>query len=447
MATSSIFSGSSRFANDFSQIIDRSVALAALPITQLGSQRAKLEGQSTALTSLGSSVSSLRSAISAISAARAAMKVSSSDGAILGATALNTALPGTYRVEVVSVGSRTTSASNATLPAVKDYLKQNISSAASFKLTVGSTSFSIRPKANTLASLVEALNANEGYGVQAVIVNEGSSAAPNYKLSVQGTRLGPLTIQIEEDVVGGKSLLSAGVIGSLATYRINGEPAGSTLTSNVANGLPIAPGLSIDLLKTGTADVVVSRDKQKASASVAGLANAYNTLMGELDKNRSDSSSPLNSHSVLTSIAYSLRRLMNYTSALGTVKTTEQLGFSFSDKGVLSFDSAKFEALSPSAVNEFLGSTEKSGFLALAEQAIASIDNKDTGLLPSNLVSVRNQIDQTDRQVIANQERVELLKQRLAAQMAAADALIGQMEQQVSYMNGLFESMRINARS
>jgi flagellar hook-associated protein 2 len=359
---------------------------------------------------------------------------------------LNTTLPGTYRIEVVSVGSRTTAASNPTLPVVSDYLQQNISSASAFNLTVSGATFSIVPKANTLASLAEALNANENYGVQAVIVNEGSTAAPNYKLSVQSKSMGPVVIQIDEQGAGGQSLLSAGVLGSLASYRINGEPAGAPLTSDVATGVSIAPGLKVDFLKAGTSDVVVSRDQQKASASLANVATAYNKLMAELDKNRGDSTSPLNSHSVLNGVAYALRRFMNHT-AVGAVKSTEQLGFTFDDKGILSFDSSKFEALSTSAVAEFLGSAAQPGFLALAEQAIAGIDAKDTGLLPSSLTSVRNQIAETDRQVIANQERVELLKQRLAAQMAAADALIGQLEQQVNYMNGLFESMRINARS
>jgi flagellar hook-associated protein 2 len=294
--------------------------------------------------------------------------------------------------------------------------------------------------------LVEALNGNESYGVQAVIVNEGSTAAPNYKLSVQSKALGPIPIQINEQGEGGQSLLSAGVLGSPASYRINGEPAGAPLTSDVAAGVSVAPGLKVDFLRAGTSDVVVSRDKQKASASLASVATAYNKVMAELDKNRSDSTSPLNGHSVLSSVAYALRRFMNYRSS-GAVKSTEQLGFTFDDKGVLSFDSAKFEALSASAVTDFLGSAANPGFLALAEQAIAAIDAKDTGLLPSSLMSLRNQISETDRQVVANQERLEILKQRLAAQMAAADALIGQLEQQVNYMNGLFESMRINARS
>jgi flagellar hook-associated protein 2 len=211
-------------------------------------------------------------------------------------------------------------------------------------------------------------------------------------------------------------------------------------------GVSVAPGLTVDFIRAGTSDIVVSRDTQKASASLANVATSFNRVMAELDKNRADSASPLNSHSVLNAVAYALRRFMNYTST-GALKSSEQLGFTFDDKGVLSFDSAKFEALSSSAVADFLGSAAQPGFLALAEQAIAGIDAKDTGLLPSSLTSVRNQIAETDRQVVANQERLELLKQRLAAQMAAADALIGQLEQQVGYMNGLFESMRINARS
>src|SRR5688572_29533611 len=120
MASSTIFSGSSRYAADFSQVIERSVAIASLPITQLGAERVRLSGQETALASLARTVSSLRSAVTAVDTARSALSVASSDGATVGASAELTALPGSYTVEVVSTGSRTTAGSSESLPTVSD---------------------------------------------------------------------------------------------------------------------------------------------------------------------------------------------------------------------------------------------------------------------------------------------------------------------------------------
>jgi flagellar hook-associated protein 2 len=445
MATSTIFSGSSRYANDFSQVIERSVALAALPITQLASQRTALSDQSTALSDLAGLVSSFRTALGGAGSAVTAMKVSSSDGASVSASASETALAGSYSIQVLSTGSRSVSSSADTLPAVTDYAVQNISSATAFRLTVDGSTHTFSPSGNSLASLAEAINADSSYGVQAAIVNLGSASAPNYKLSLQSTRLGPIGMQLEALGETPEMLLDEISQGALATYRINGQPSGSPLTSAMATQVPVSPGLTIDLLKEGSSEVVVQRDTSKLTSALANFASMYNKLMSEVDKHRGQSNGPLGGHSVLSTIANSLRRLTGYTSN-GTIKSIEQLGFSFSDSGVLSFDAAKFETLSPSSVTEFLGSKQGGGLIASAESILGMIDS-EAGVIPSTLKSVRDQIAETDRQVVANQERLELLKQRLANQMAEADALIGMMEQQVSYMTGLFEAMRANARS
>jgi hypothetical protein len=47
-----------------------------------------------------------------------------------------------------------------------------------------------------------------------------------------------------------------------------------------------------------------------------------------------------------------------------------------------------------------------------------------------------------DARIAAEQERVDQTRARIEAQIAAADALIATMEQQVNYFNGLFEAMR-----
>ena len=167
------------------------------------------------------------------------------------------------------------------------------------------------------------------------------------------------------------------------------------------------------------------------------MAAAYNSVVAEIDQSRGASDSALNGHTILSTVSQALRRL---TSSL------PDLGFSFSDKGVLSFSSTKFEAKAPDEALALIGSSEE-GFLAAANDILDMIDDGSTGLLPSTTTSIKDQIASTDRQINVNQERIELLRERLAAQMAASDALIGMLEQQVSYMNNLFESMRLNNES
>jgi hypothetical protein len=47
-----------------------------------------------------------------------------------------------------------------------------------------------------------------------------------------------------------------------------------------------------------------------------------------------------------------------------------------------------------------------------------------------------------DRRINAEQERIDRLESDLTARMAAADATIAMLEQQVTYFTGMFETMR-----
>jgi flagellar hook-associated protein 2 len=436
MASSTIFSGSSRYAADFAQVIERSVAIASLPLTQLGSQRSRLSDQESAVASLAKSVSSLRSAVKAVDTAKFAISVSTSDGAAVGANADLEALPGKYTVQVLSTGSRTTSTTNDSLPKVSDYLTQNISTADSFTLYVNSSTYTITPTANNLAALAAAINEEPATGVQAVVLNLGTASNPDYRISVQSTTLGPVSLQLEENDSDPQSLLTGVAQGTFASYRINGQPVGSPIDSATASQIEIAPGVKVDLLKAGTSDIVVQRDSNKLSSALTGLAAAYNSVVAEIDRSRGASDSPLNGHSILSTLSQVLRRL---TAGL------PDLGFSFSDKGVLSFSSAQFGSQPSSDALRLIGSLQQGGFLAEANEALDMIEADSTGLLPTTTTSIKSQIAETDRQIAANQDRLDLLRQRLATQMAASDALIGMLEQQVSYMTNLFESMRRDA--
>lgn len=446
MSSAAIFSGSSRFASDFGSIMERSVAIASLPLTQFTTEKANLGNQASALTSLTGKLSSLRAAFAALDDAKSALAVSVSSGSILSASAASNALPGNYTVDVISVGSRTNTASSGTLPVVTNPAAQSISTAATFTLAVDSTSYTIAPAAGTLDALAAAINSHATAGLQAVVVNLGSSSSPNYRLSVQSTKLGPVAIQLTEIGGGGQSLLTQISSGSLATYQINGQPSGSSLSSDVAAGVEIAPGLTIDLLQAGEADVVVKHDVSKVTGALSSLVNAYNSLVSEIDKHRGEDGGALSGESVISSLSRSLTGLFAYESAT-VVRNSTALGLTYDDKGVLSFDLTQFNSCDYDEVLSFLGDSDGAGLLAGAEQILSQLDDSSSGVVPLASQSLTDRIASTDKLIAANEDRIELLRQRLAAQMAAADALIGSLEQQVTYMNNLFEAMRINAQS
>ena len=77
-----------------------------------------------------------------------------------------------------------------------------------------------------MATLVTAINTQAGTQVNATMVNVGSSTSPDYRLSMQGTQLGDLPIQLND---GSMNLETQQVQGGLASYQVNGS---STVAQN-----------------------------------------------------------------------------------------------------------------------------------------------------------------------------------------------------------------------
>ena len=199
MSTSSIFTGASRYATDFQSVIDRSVAIASLPLSQLQTQKATLSSESSALSSVDSKVAALQAAIKNVGTAMSSgtYRPSVSDSDVLSSTLTSGSMAGTYRIHVTNMGSQSSGMSKDGLTAVADPAKSGISQYDSYTLTVSGTSYSINPASNTLSELAKAIN-DSGAGVLATIINTGTSAAPNYQLAIESNKLGADTIQLTE---------------------------------------------------------------------------------------------------------------------------------------------------------------------------------------------------------------------------------------------------------
>ena len=113
-----IFSGNSRYASDFQTVINRSVAIASLPLQQLSNNKLVLQDQSTALTGLDNKFASLQSALGSIESATGLSSYSSSvsNGSVVKANISSGAMEGTYTVEVTSLGSFSNTMSRDGLP-------------------------------------------------------------------------------------------------------------------------------------------------------------------------------------------------------------------------------------------------------------------------------------------------------------------------------------------
>lgn len=446
---STIFSGNSRYASDFQSVIDRSVAIASLPLAQLNNTKLALTNEATALTSLQTKLTNFQSAVEKIGAALGSNSLQTTlvPSGPVSASVSEGAGEGTYTIEVTSLGSYANTMSNNTLTTVADPAKDNLTASTSLTLTVGAKSFQLTPAGGSLNDLVSSINA-AGAGVRASIVNVGSTSSPSYRLSVQNSALGDVPIQLND---GSQDLLSTLSPGALATYKVNGL---NTEVESDSRTVTLAPGLTITLAQKSEEGKPTTIDIQRTNFSLQNalqsFADSYNAIVTELDLHRGSAKGALSGSAAVTSAASVLRTLGTYTTASGDISTLTNLGLEFSKEGKLSLNTTLFSQATGddfSAVTTFLGSADKEGFLKFAGDTMDGLLDSEKGSFPSLINSVNNQITRQNALIDDNQQRISALQTSLESQMAAADAMIASLEQQATYMNNLFDSMRAASES
>lgn len=441
MSTSPIppptFNGSSKYASDFQQVLTRAVSIASLPLQQLQNGEITLTQQETALGGLQSNFSSLQSAIQGLGSAQAAMSASVSNSSTISASASSTALPGTYSVQVTSLGSSTTTLSNAGTPAVTDPTTGNISSSSTFSLTLNGTAHTITPSGSSLQALASAIN-NAGLAVQATIVNVGSGSSPDYRLSIASNNLAPDTIQLND---GSSNLLTTLSAGAAATYQVDGL---STSIQSSSRQITLSPGLTVNLLQANVGQwvtVTVAPNTGALSSGLSSFAAAYNAAVDAVGQQHGQNAGPLAGDSLITSLGQALQAVSLYTGSSGSVTSLADLGLSLDPTtGHLSLNATQLNNQSIAAIQQFLGSATSGGFLQAATSAMTSAADSSSGLIQGNVSSIQAELNRQNDLIAQEQDRVNTLQANLQQQLAAADAAIAVLQQQVTMMSDLFQA-------
>lgn len=455
MSTSSgaIFNGSSRFSADFQNVVTRTIGIASLPMMHMQNVKNDLGSQFTGLSSLDAKVTLLQSALSTLSSGlgSASYAASVSDATMVRASASSGVREGTYSIDVTSFGSVANAVGKASGPGIQlvtDPSTQNISVDGTFQLYLNLAPFTITPASNNLNALADAISQSTA-GLQATVVNLGSTDSPDYRLSIQSTKFAANAIQLKDSA--NNELLDQPVPGSPVKYKPNG---GAEVTSSTRSAT-LTPGLTVDLLKANAADVAttitVTRNTSAVTKSLAALVSAYNGVVSEVDSNRGSGTGVLKGNSILSSVTDALRKITGYSSGSSGLSSLTALGLSFDkDTQLLTFDAAVFSAATSANVaglSAFLGSATTGGFLKTATDAMTSLEDSTSGILKTNLASVQKQITTQSEKIAKEQERIDQLTKDTQARMAAADALISAMEQQAGFFTNLFQSMSEAAKN
>src|SRR5687767_989329 len=133
--TSTLFTGASRYSSDFTAVIERSVGIASLSLTQMQQGRMRSGDEVSALRSIESRVVALQATIKAIedSVGASAWQATSSDASGVRASSAEGVSAGSYTANVTSLGSYSTAVGKTS---VADPSAGNFVGAATTKLTL-----------------------------------------------------------------------------------------------------------------------------------------------------------------------------------------------------------------------------------------------------------------------------------------------------------------------
>jgi len=436
--------GSSTFATDLQNSVNRALQIASLPMQTLQADQSTADSHISELSQLGGLFSSLQTSLQSLAsgAGSNAMSASVADPSVLQANLSGSPLPGTYTVDVLNPGSESSAMSNPTSTPVTDPSSQNISPSTQFTLTVNGQTYNIQPPApaQSLNSLATAINSS-GAPVTAVVVNIGSPSSPDYRLVIQSTNLGNVPIQLNDGPNNtGTNLMSSLATGTDGSYTVNGQPPAG-ISTNTAT-VTVAPGLNVTIQNAGTTSITVSPSLGSVTSALSSFVNAFNAAVSEVQKNFGTNGGALVGDSAVLSMQQALNQLASYTAPSGSVTSLSQLGVEFTQQGALTFNQSAISNLSSSQINgalSFLGDPNSGGFLQFATTTLNSITDPSTGIVASETQTLQNQVQQDQQKITTDQQQLNQLQQNLQSQMAAANALIATLQQQSSFLQGMFQ--------
>jgi len=436
------FNGTSQFAADLKNAISRAVTIASLPIAQLQDQVNLLTQQQTAYQGLNSDITNVSLAIENIRTAIGAnsYSVTSASTSVATANVALGALQGTYSLNVLDAGSHTEAMSNDGLAQVTDPTRLNLAAGTSFQLSVNGVQTTINLTTASLNALAKGIN-SANVGVNATVINIGSTASPDYRLSLEST--GTQDVPIDLTGSDGTSLVTVQEHGAEACYQVNGQPPAGIFSTT--QNIKLASGVTATIVGAGSTTITVNRDSSALGTALNGLVSAYNSAVLDLSRYHGQGGGVLSGQSEIFDLESELRSLVNFWGGTGSATSLTSLGLSFNQSGQLTLDSSSLASASMADIDTFFGDGSTPGFLLHAESVLNGINDPVSGTLTAAINQTNTSIKNDNAKIADNQQKVAALQQNLSQQMSKADAAIAVLEQQASYYTDLFSAMKQDA--
>jgi flagellar hook-associated protein 2 len=436
---------------DFQSIVNIMMTQASKPLTAMQTQLSSAQSKLTAYSTLDSQLSSVKSAYEALkeSSAYGSLKVASSDSTVISASVTSDAVKGTHNIHVESLARPQVTASAANQ--FSD-INADILDAGTFAITQNGQTTTIdltTQGITTLAQLRDAIN-NAQTGVKAAVVNDGSGSTP-FRLVLSSTTPGVANAFSVNDQTKLGTGAAGGVL-NLSTDSTNGVAKDTVFTYN---GISIhststtisdaIPGLSLTLFKEGDSKITISDDSAVLKSKITAAVDAFNSFntyaQSQLRVTPGSSTQPILYNDITLKTANRQLRdalTSNHIVSGSSFKNISEIGIQFDQSGKLTIDSTKLDdaIANHSADLQAFFSNATTGLATVVGNYINSF-TKSGGAIDYTQERMQGSIQSLNSRITAMQAQLNLQKQSLTAQFAAADQAISQLNSQGNSLGSL----------
>lgn len=348
-------------------------------------------------------------------------KVTSTDDAVVTATASNRAESAVYNVEVTQLAT-------AHRLAIDEAGLSNLVG----EIQINGVRITI-DEGMSVADLAAAIkNAADDIGVRATVIADTlvlESKTTGTKDAIELLRLNgeesvDITDQYQMD--GGEA--------KDAVFFVNGvrvERSSNTVSDAVE-------GITFQLRDTGKSVITVAQDVDSVVSRIQAFVDQYNSAM-EFIREKLGEGAILQGDSTLMRLQMGLRQaVLDRVNTTGELNQLAQVGLTANREGRLEFDQAKFrEAFqeNPSAVKElFAGDGEQSGAIGRAREYLKNYIQAQTGIIAGRQDMLNGQVKSIKDNIERMEARLERRADMLYRQFTALEQALAQMQTQSNWL-------------
>lgn len=444
---------------DINGIITKLMQVESQPLTALATKEASYQAKLSAFGSMKGALSSLQTAVATLknSSTFTGKSATSSDSAVLTATATSEAAAGSYTISVTQLAKYHAVRSNTNYAATTDTFNTG-----TLSITIGSgtaVDIPIDGTNNTLAGIRDAINDADA-GVTASIINDGSTNRLVLASKTSGS-VGAITVGVADAGSGGTHALTTLASASLVTTQtaddanlmINGiaitrssntvSDAIDGLTLTLKKGTLAAPGESV---------VTVAQNTGAVTSAVNAFIKAYNDAIGGIKSMTAydaanKKASVLTGDSTARNIQSQLSSMVqaNVTGVAGGIARLSDIGISVKADGMLELNSSKLSAAlaDPDTDVAALFTQTTSGNEGVAVRLNTMLEGVvgSAGLISSRTDGINASIKDLQKRAESLNLRLAQIEKRYRAQFTALDTLVASMNQTSQYLTQQLASL------